>query len=581
MMHKLIKHIGFILAAGLLLTACNKSVQNELGAERSADTVTVKNKVLLVLIDGAVGDEVRKVQAPNLVVMADNSIYSWDALSDFENNANGSYLTWANLLTGTTAAKHGVTGNSFTGNNFSTYPSIFTRIKSVRPTLKTAAFTATAELGNNLAADANVKQSFENNDAGVIAAAKTELAAATGADLVMTQLRGVEIAGAAGGYTAANNAYRNAVLAVDNQIKEMMDVIAARPTYLKENWLIMIASNKGNNTPFVPGPGEIWSAFRDARHNTLFMAYNFTPVPNFRIQSTSKPTVIPYIGTAPLYNGTQTDNRRATLENNSTLGNIGATGSFTFQCKVKIPAGNYYYPAILGKRAGFTNGTPGWVFFLEADYWMINFGHSSGSGNAQLAGTKVSDNQWHTLTATINQVDANTRNVYVYTDGVRSASPINIATRGNLDSPRPFNVGNLISSNNEINANYFVTDIRIYNVALPDAYIGSNYCRTDVADDQYKANLIGFWPSHVVESDGKTIKDQSGGGNDLKIQSYNPGIFNEITNKVCPQIVPAVYRSVPNSVDVAMQVYNWLGITTPVSWNLDGKTWVPQYINVR
>ena len=573
--------IAMSLSVLLMLAACNKSVQNNLGAEGSADTTTVINKVLFLLIDGAVGDEVRKVQAPTLVNMAENSIYSWDALSDYEDNANGNYLTWATMLTGTTSPKHGVTGNSFTGNKFSTYPSLFTRIKQSRPDIRTAAFTASQVFAENLAADASVKQVFENNDEGVVTATKTELAATNTADLVFVHLRNVETVGAASGYSSGNAAYREAILKVDNQLKELMNTIAARPTYLKENWMIMISSNKGSNTPFVPPGGEIWSAFKDSRHNTLFMAYNFTPVPNFRIQNTSKPTVIPYIGTSPLYNGTQADNRRATLESNNTLGNIGATGSYTIQCKVKIPAGNYYYPAILGKRAGFSSGVPGWVFFLEGDYWMINFGHENGSGNAQLAGTKVSDNQWHTLTATINQIDAGTRNVHVFTDGVRSASPLNIASRGNLNSPRALNVGNLIASNGEINVNYFVTDIRLYNTALPDAYVSSNYCRTDIPEDQYKANLMGFWPSSVVEADGKTIKDWSGGGNNLILQSYNPGIFNDVSTKICPPIVPAVYRSVPNSVDVAMQVYQWLGVLTPASWGLDGKTWVPQYINVR
>ncbi|MCH5597296.1 alkaline phosphatase family protein [Niabella ginsengisoli] len=347
-----------LLSGLLILSACNKSVQSDLGGEGDADTTVIKNKVLFIMIDGAVGDEVRKVQAPTLVNMADNAIFSWDALSDYENNANGNYLTWANLLTGTGADKHGVTGNSFSDNNFSEYPTIFTRIKNARPDIKTAAFTATKVLGDNLTADANVKQSFDNNDDAVKGAAITELSAASSADLVMVQFHNVETVGAAGGYLASNTDYKNAVLAVDAQIKEMMDAIAARPTYLKENWLIMICSNKGNNTPFVPSAGEIWSAFKDGRHNTMFLAYNFTPIPNFRIQSAAKPTVIPYIGTAPLYNGTQADNRRATLENNSTLGNIGATGSFTIQCKVKVPVGNYYYPAILGKRAGFSNGVP-------------------------------------------------------------------------------------------------------------------------------------------------------------------------------------------------------------------------------
>ncbi|ULT42451.1 alkaline phosphatase family protein [Niabella defluvii] len=299
MKHKFLGSIGLLIASGLLVfTACNKSVQNNLGAEGSADTTTVKNKVLFLVIDGAVGDEVRKVQAPTFVNMADNAIYSWDALSDFENNANGSYLTWTNLLTGTTPAKHGVTGNSFSGNNFAAYPSIFTRVKQARPAMRSAAFTASQVLADNLAADASVKQSFENNDAGVISAAKTELASANAADLVFVQLRNVENVGAASGYSASNSAYKDAILTVDNQLKELMNTIAARPTYLKENWLIMVSSNKGSNTPFVPGAGEIWSAFRDARHNTMFMAYNFTPVPNFRIQAAAKPTVIPYIGTS-------------------------------------------------------------------------------------------------------------------------------------------------------------------------------------------------------------------------------------------------------------------------------------------
>ncbi len=115
---------------------------------------------------------------------------------------------------------------------------------------------------------------------------------------------------------------------------------------------------------------------------------------------------------------------------------------------------------------------------------------------------------------------------------------------------------------------------------MPDAYIQSNYCRTDVPDDQYKANLIGFWPSNNIGAD-RIIADESGNGNNLLVQTLDPAIFNDVSTKVCPQIVPAVYRSVPNSVDVAMQVYQWLGITTPTSWGLDGKTWVPQYINVR
>ncbi|WP_346238903.1 alkaline phosphatase family protein [Niabella insulamsoli] len=571
--------VASVLAGLLVLAACNKSVQNDLGGDGGADTTAVKNKVLFIMIDGAVGDEVRKIQAPTLVNMADNAIFSWDALSDFDNNTSGNYLTWANILTGTESSKHKVTGNSFASNNFSQYPSVFTRLKQSRPDLKTAAFTASKVLSDNLAADAAVKQSFENNDVAVKNAAMAELSSNSASDLVLVQFHNVETVGTASGYLASNTAYRNAVLEVDNHIKEMMASIAARPSYAKENWLIMVVSNKGNNTPFVPGPGEIWSAFKDGRHNTMFLAYNFTPIPNFRIQNTAKPTVIPYLGTSTYYSGTRSQNKRARMIGNNEVGNIGATGSYTIQCKVRLPQVNVNYPAILSKRATFSGGVVGWVFFLEGGRWQINFGQS-GFGNIQLGGTTISDNDWHTLTAQITQVDANTRTVYVFTDGQRSAGNINIAGRGNLDSPSPLTFGNNDNDNNTGLTNYLVTDVRIYNTALPDDYIQANYCRTDVADDEYKDNLLGFWPSNNIGPD-KIIADESGNGNDLLVQTFDPAIFNDISTKVCPPIVPAVYRSVPNSVDVAMQVYQWLGVLTPPSWGLDGKTWLPQYINVR
>ncbi len=77
MKHKFFGSFAAALLFGLLMfSACNKTVQNNLGAEGSADTTAVKNKVLFIIIDGAVGDEVRKVQAPTFVNMADNSIFS-------------------------------------------------------------------------------------------------------------------------------------------------------------------------------------------------------------------------------------------------------------------------------------------------------------------------------------------------------------------------------------------------------------------------------------------------------------------------------------------------------------------------
>ena len=257
---------------------------------------------------------------------------------------------------------------------------------------------------------------------------------------------------------------------------------------------------------------------------------------------------------------------------------FGDTGSYTIQCKVKFPAGNVNYPAFLSKRASFSPGVVGWVFFREADFWQINFGQT-GMGNTQIRGASISDNQWHTLTVVIRQEGAQ-RNVYTYTDGVLYSGSRNISRYGNLNSPQPLTVGNLPPDDNGDLTNYFVTDIRFYNAALSDEYIASNFCKTDVDDaDPYKSNLLGFWPSISVRGD-KTIPDLSGNNHDLVVENYNSGSFNDVTNRVCPPITETIYKTVPNSVDVAFQIYQWLGIAVPSTWNLDGKNWIPTYSDI-
>ncbi len=126
-----LKTLVLLTTVGFIAASCNKSFPNPLEANAGAGNSTTKinPKVLIILVDGAVGTQVQASAPPVLKSIVDYSIFSWDALSDFDNVNVTNTLGWSNLLTGVKVNKHNVTGADFTGNRFADYPSLFSLIK--------------------------------------------------------------------------------------------------------------------------------------------------------------------------------------------------------------------------------------------------------------------------------------------------------------------------------------------------------------------------------------------------------------------------------------------------------------------
>jgi hypothetical protein len=124
---------------------------------------------------------------------------------------------------------------------------------------------------------------------------------------------------------------------------------------------------------------------------------------------------------------------------------------------------------------------------------------------------------------------------------------------------------------------YLVTDIKIYNTALPATFIANNFCRTSISDNNaYKANLLGYWPCTNLE-EGK-LADLSGKNNPFVLEgNYGTSPFSDASGVLCPD---PVYSVVPSSVDMPVQIYQWFGIIVPPAWSLDGKNWIPRYNDV-
>lgn len=578
------------LVALTTYTACNKTFENTLTEDYGADGGQgKKQKMLVLIVDGAVGTEVRRTQAPYLSVMADNAIYSWDGLTDTRKDPVTNALGWTTLLTGVTAAKHKVTGEDFAGNDLATYPTLFTRLKQQRPGARTVALGASAAFIQNLAADATEKKTLAG-DAAVKDAALAELATGQ-ADLLVAQFHAVDEAGMAGAYNADDAGYKAAILQTDAYIQSIVESLSRRSTYALENWMIIVTANKGSVVPDDPA-GADKLAYDDSRRNTFFICY----APNMKVSY--KPGSLPFSGTTPVYQGGAAAATKATGNHAGSLLDFGAAGSYTIECKVKIPPGGYYYPAILGKRASFAGGVVGWVFFLEGDYWMINFGQAS-TGNRQVRGASIADGKWHTLTVTIHQQNATTRRVETFTDGVYYDGGISDATRninsyGNINSPAPFNIGQLTGDDASNLVNYNITDVKIFDTAFGRDYVQANFCRTAVPeDDPYFRNLVAYWSCREIAAAGdkKMLAGTSGkyssapGYTNDQLNlflsgNYSTTSFVEVVNNICPTPDANSYKVVPNGVDVVTQVLAWLGVSPAAAWGLDGSTWLSSFMNL-
>ena len=88
------------------------------------------NKVLIIGIDGTMPSAVAVARTPNLDALKSNGCSSVRVVT---HPVTHSAACWSSLFTGVWGDKHGVNdpGNSFTGNQFTNYPSFFKRLEMV------------------------------------------------------------------------------------------------------------------------------------------------------------------------------------------------------------------------------------------------------------------------------------------------------------------------------------------------------------------------------------------------------------------------------------------------------------------
>ncbi|MCX2473762.1 DUF4983 domain-containing protein [Pedobacter sp. MC2016-05] len=557
----------FMLGFIALTFSCNKDFENVLPKTFPNDTAGRGSgkKVLLIILDGVKGDVVRQLAPTNITAINAKAAYSFDGLADDRRNAITNAAGWTNLITGVDYRAHGVQSEDFANLNVARTPTLFTRIKDNVTNARTVSIASTAIFNEILATDATVKVNA-NDDAAVKTAAVAELGNKS-ATVVVAQYHSAEVAGAANGYTANTPAYTNAIQALDAYIGNMLDAIKARPTYSSENWLVVIASNKGGAATSGGGPNSV--VFEDQSRNTYVAFYN----PRFNSTSYNQPdpNSYPFVGLGVRGTSNTTANGMGVLADAS-VGDFGTSGEYTVMIKVKNDAANnadyghfFGNMATTNKREAIQS--TGWDMMCWGNSYYLSF---AGSYSIS-AGVVLRDARWHTLAFKLYNTGS-TRFASLFQDG-KKINTVDISGK-NLTNTAALHFGPGMATTSANGTDMTFRDIAIYNVAFSDDDIIS-YSKRDISLlAPVPANLLGWWP--LNDGNGSVAIDKSGKGNNFNITgSYSWANFSESTPNVAGVVSDSAYRSVFNGVDATLMIYNWLNISVPQSWGLMGSLLVP------
>lgn len=566
------KNIIYGLGGLFLLTACNKDFPNLLQNFNAAkDSPESKDKVLLVIVDGLAGSVVQEIAPVNLTEMTRNGLLTFGSLADptvdFPMTSESAAST---LLTGVNANKNKVTGQDLSTLDAEKYPTVFTRLKTLKNQEVSSLYTSSEAYSTYLGKDAHVQMNA--NDDGVITAAITGLATDS-ADLNVVHLTAVDKAGVASKYDASAAAYVAAIEKMDKQVQDMVNAVKARESYKNENWLVVVTSGKGGDSE---EPVTDFTAFGDSKRHTYTLMYS----PKFVRKILPRPNAkdVPFVGNATRFTysgngkvtGSLDDAKKFNLSTNEDW-------TITFFAKHNVANSNFNYATFFAKRAKGFEGT-GWNIFSESGGWGFN-----SSFAPQTFGSYINDGEWHALTVVIKK-SGSQDSIYMYTDGTKNAIAGKVSQNAlnsvNFDNTIPLTIG--YTQRDGDNLDMSISNVQIYNKAFTHDEV-KRYGGVTHIDETFPFwdNLEGYWPGYD-DVNVNRLTEKTGKADNFNLKGPISWVsFNELVPFFQPPINESFFRQVPNAVDVPFMIYQWLGVSVESAWQLDGKSWSPKYAQIR
>jgi arylsulfatase A-like enzyme len=246
--------LSAILAAGATQLASFTPDFPAHGEGRTPRPDGPRRKVLIFGIDGCRWDAVQAARAPNFDRLARQGTLALntDVLGPRDTGADTvSGPCWSSILTGVYADKHGVRDNSFKGDRYRRYPHFFRRLKEAWPEARTVSVESWGAIHDYIVDGADVSLAPRGDDeddaAGdqhVTEQAKAILAA-DDPDAMFVYFGNLDTTGHREGYHPAVAPYRRAIETIDRQVGEVLATVEARPTYDREDWLILVCTDHG------------------------------------------------------------------------------------------------------------------------------------------------------------------------------------------------------------------------------------------------------------------------------------------------------------------------------------------------
>ena len=211
-----------------------------------------RKKVLVVGIDGVRIDVLRSLHLPTIEMLAANGVLT-EARARMPTVSGPG---WSSILIGVWSDKHGVKNNEFVGKNYAAYPDFLTRLERLDPKWSTFAALDWPPLGSALGGGPLVGDSVDvkvlvNGDR--VGYPEADARAATAAarylanedpDAAFVYLGNPdEVAHAVGPLTPE---YRAALQEADRLVARLISAIRSRPTYAREDWLILMSTDHGH-----------------------------------------------------------------------------------------------------------------------------------------------------------------------------------------------------------------------------------------------------------------------------------------------------------------------------------------------
>lgn len=549
-----------------MMFSCNEEFPNTLQDEYgNREMGSSLNKVLIVVVDGLRGNAMMQIDPDNMRLIARNSLYTNTSLGDFRLGTDFTKETGlANLFTGLGSAKHQVVSN-LSDFDASQTPTLFTRLKEQYDGFDSKAYTTNPDVSTYLFDGVDEKELL-TTDAEVLARTKAailDLDAET--EMIVAHLSDIERAGNEYSYETNDPQYRQAILAFDAQMSDLITTLQERPTFQTENWLVVITSSVGGPISYVNPDDQ--TLFADDMRNTFTYFYS----PRFARRYQARPTTntMPFTGSG--INVNYSSNANATSAQLPDAGEIDLDGShsftITFFVKQTTDQGNNYAPLLM-KRNNTDNGS-GWQFIWAGG--QVQFGSNSISkiNSAEV----LPDLQWHVITLVAN----------------RQTGVAKIYTDGELNNETSFNTNNMSNTNrltfgkkpgnNDGNSPFILCNLQVYDIAMTDEEVKelAGLARVVPENTPYYDNLMGYWPGYD-DLGTRTLTDVTERAGDMEIVGeLSWASFDEYVPFITPHVDENTYRLVPNLVDIPFFVYQWYGVLPHQAWGLDGQAWTPPY----